>query len=144
MNSYQRGLRNGVLVNPKLFILEKVNLAPPYISWSTWSILVKLVKNLYYLVRVFTPRSIWLVSPWICLSKRPSPVNHVEPRKQSCVRNTRTHSQNPLEASREPTSDHYLAQTAYTGRIFVTGSVDVMKNNIKCRLARASTRVEFT
>ena len=28
MNSYRRGLRNGVLVNPKLFILEKVNFGP--------------------------------------------------------------------------------------------------------------------
>ena len=51
MNSYRRGLRNGVLVNPKLFILEKVNLAPPTIGWSN---LVKLVTNLYYLVRVIT------------------------------------------------------------------------------------------
>ena len=33
---------NSVLVNPKLFILEKVNLAPPTIGWSTWSNLVKL------------------------------------------------------------------------------------------------------
>ena len=54
MNSYRRGLRNGVLVNPKLFILEKVNLAPPTIGWSTWANLVNLVKNLYYLVRVAT------------------------------------------------------------------------------------------
>ena len=51
MNSYRRGLRNGVLVNPKLFILEKVNLAPPTIGWTN---LVKLIKNLYYLVRVVT------------------------------------------------------------------------------------------
>ena len=51
MNSYRRGLKNGVLVNPKLFILEKVNLAPPTIGLSN---LVKLVKNLYYLVRVVT------------------------------------------------------------------------------------------
>ena len=41
MNSYRRGLRNGVLVNPKLFVLEKVNLAPPTIGWSTWSNLLK-------------------------------------------------------------------------------------------------------
>ena len=41
MNSYRRGLRNGVLVNPKLFILEKFNLAPPTIGWSTWSNLLK-------------------------------------------------------------------------------------------------------
>ena len=68
MNSYRRGLRNGVLVNPELFILEKVNLAPPTIGWSnlvklgqTWSNLVKLgqtwsnlLKNLYYFVRVVT------------------------------------------------------------------------------------------
>ena len=54
MNSYRRGLRNGVLVNLKLFIIEKVNLAPPTFGWSTWSNLVKLVKNLYYLVRVIT------------------------------------------------------------------------------------------
>ena len=51
MNSYRRGLRNGVLVNPKLFILEKVNLAPPTNGWSN---LVKHIKNLYYLVRVVT------------------------------------------------------------------------------------------
>ena len=51
MNSYRRGLQNGVLVNPKLFILGKVNLAPPTIGWLN---LVKLVKNLYYLVRVVT------------------------------------------------------------------------------------------
>ena len=52
MNSNRRGLGSGVLVNPKLFILEKVNFVPPTIGWSTWSNLVKLVKNLYYLVRV--------------------------------------------------------------------------------------------
>ena len=51
MNSYRRGLRSGVLVNPKLFILETVNFAPPTIGWSSWS---NLVKNLYYLVRVIT------------------------------------------------------------------------------------------
>ena len=34
MNSYRRGLRNDVLVNPKLFILEKVNLAPHTNGWS--------------------------------------------------------------------------------------------------------------
>ena len=49
MNSYRRGLRNGVLGNPKLFILEKVDLAPHTNGWSN---LVKHVKNLYYLVRV--------------------------------------------------------------------------------------------
>ena len=54
VNSYRRGLQNGVIVNPKLFILEKFNLAPPTVGWSTWSNLVKLVKNLYYLVRVIT------------------------------------------------------------------------------------------
>ena len=53
MNSYRRCLRNGVLVNPKLFILEKVNLAPHTIGWSnlvklgqlsqTWSNVLKLV-----------------------------------------------------------------------------------------------------
>ena len=44
MNSYQRGLRNGFLVNPKLFILEKVNFGQPPKCWSnlvkfgqTWS-----------------------------------------------------------------------------------------------------------
>ena len=42
MNSYRRGLRIGVLVNPKLFILEKVNFTPPTIGWLTWSNLVKL------------------------------------------------------------------------------------------------------
>ena len=52
MNSYQRGLQNGVFVNPKLFILEKVNLGP---HTNYWSNLVKRVKNLYYLVRVVTP-----------------------------------------------------------------------------------------
>ena len=48
MNSYRRGLRSGVLDNPKLFILEKVNLGPPTIGWSnlvklgqTWSHLLK-------------------------------------------------------------------------------------------------------
>ena len=51
MNSYRRGLRNGVLVNPKLFILEKVNLGP---HTNYWSNLVKRVKNLYCLVRVVT------------------------------------------------------------------------------------------
>ena len=51
MNLYRRGLRNGVLVNPKLFILEKLNLAP---HTNAWSNLVKRVKNLYYLVRVVT------------------------------------------------------------------------------------------
>ena len=51
MNSYRRGLQSGVLVNPKLFILEKFNLGPPTICWSN---LIKLVKNLYYSVRVVT------------------------------------------------------------------------------------------
>ena len=51
MNSYQRGLRNAILVNPKLFILEKVNLGPHINCWSN---LVKRFKNLYYLVRVVT------------------------------------------------------------------------------------------
>ena len=44
MNSYRRGLRNGVLVNPKIFILEKVNFDPHIKCWSnlvnscqTWS-----------------------------------------------------------------------------------------------------------
>ena len=44
MNSCRRGLRNGVLVNPKLFILEKVNFGQPTKCWSnlvklnqTWS-----------------------------------------------------------------------------------------------------------
>ena len=41
MTSYRRGLQNGVLVNPKLFILEKFNLAPPTVGWSTWSNLLK-------------------------------------------------------------------------------------------------------
>ena len=51
MNSYRRGLRNGVLVNPKFFILENVNLGP---HTNCWSNLVKRFKNLYYLVRVVT------------------------------------------------------------------------------------------
>ena len=48
MNSYRRGLRDGVLVNPKLFILEKVNLGPHTDCWSnlvklsqTWSNVLK-------------------------------------------------------------------------------------------------------
>ena len=48
MNSYRRGLRGGVLVNPKLFILEKVNLDPHTNCWSnlvklsqTWSNVLK-------------------------------------------------------------------------------------------------------
>ena len=51
MNLYQRGLRDGALVNPKLFIFEKFNLGP---HTNCWSNLVKRVKNLYYLVRVVT------------------------------------------------------------------------------------------
>ena len=51
MNSYRRSLRNGALVNPKLFILEKFNLGP---HTKCWSNLVKHVKNSYYLVRVVT------------------------------------------------------------------------------------------
>ena len=51
VKSYRRGLRNGALVNPKLFILEKVNLGP---HTKCWSNLVKHVKNSYYLVRVVT------------------------------------------------------------------------------------------
>ena len=50
MNSYRRDLRNGVLVNPKLFILEKVNLDPHIKCWSnlvklsqTWSNVFKLI-----------------------------------------------------------------------------------------------------
>ena len=42
MNSYRRGLRNGVLVNPKLFIIEKVNLDP---HTNYWSNLVKRFKK---------------------------------------------------------------------------------------------------
>ena len=57
MNSYRRGLRNGVLVNLKLFILEKFNLVHILRVGQTWSNLVKLGQtclNLYYLVRVIT------------------------------------------------------------------------------------------
>ena len=50
MNSYRRGLGNGVLVNPKLFIIEKVNFGPHIKCWSnlvklsqTWSNVFKLV-----------------------------------------------------------------------------------------------------
>ena len=43
MNSYRRGPRNGVLVNLKLFLLEKVKLGQLGQTWSTWSNLVKLV-----------------------------------------------------------------------------------------------------
>ena len=51
MNSYRRGLQNDVLVNPKVLILEKSQLGPTYY----WLVnLVKLVKNLYYLVQVVT------------------------------------------------------------------------------------------
>ena len=42
VNLYRRGLRNDVLVNPKLFIIEKVNLAPHTNGWSN---LVKRVKK---------------------------------------------------------------------------------------------------
>ena len=59
MNSYRRGLRSGALVNPKLFILEKVNLGPPTIGWSNF---VKLVKILYYSVRVVTGSTFFLRS----------------------------------------------------------------------------------
>ena len=62
MNSYRRGLRNGVLVNPKLFILDKVNLAPPTIGWSTWSNWVKLgqtcLKLVLFCAGHYTRRSI--------------------------------------------------------------------------------------
>ena len=34
MNSCRRGLRNGVLVNPKLSILEKANFGPHTKCWS--------------------------------------------------------------------------------------------------------------
>ena len=34
MNSCRQGLRNGVLVNPKLFILEKFNFGQPIKYWS--------------------------------------------------------------------------------------------------------------
>ena len=50
MNSYRRGLRNGVLVNLKIFILEKFNFGPHIKCWSnlvklsqTWSNVFKLV-----------------------------------------------------------------------------------------------------
>ena len=49
MNSYRRGLRNGVLANPKLSIFERVNSVK---LSQTWSNVLK--KNLYYLVRVVT------------------------------------------------------------------------------------------
>ena len=49
MNSYRRGLRNGVLANLKLSILEKVNSVK---LSQTWSNVLK--KNLYYLVPVVT------------------------------------------------------------------------------------------
>ena len=48
MNSYRRSLRNGPLVNPKLLILEKVNLGSHTTCWSnlvklgqTWSNVLK-------------------------------------------------------------------------------------------------------
>ena len=50
MNSCRRDLRNGVLLNPKLFILEKFNFGQPIKCWSnlvklsqTWSNVFKLV-----------------------------------------------------------------------------------------------------
>ena len=50
MNSYRRGLRNGVLVNSKLFIFEKFNFGQHIKCWSnlvklsqTWSNVFKLV-----------------------------------------------------------------------------------------------------
>ena len=59
MNPYRRGLRNGVLVNPKLFIFEKVNLAPPTNGWSnlvklsqTWSNLLKTCIIWYGLLKI--------------------------------------------------------------------------------------------
>ena len=42
MNLYRRGLRNGALVNPKLFILEKVNFGQHTKCWSNLVNLVKL------------------------------------------------------------------------------------------------------
>ena len=57
MNSYRRGLRNGVLVDLKILILKKVNLVHISSVGQTWSNLVKLGQtclNLYYLVRVIT------------------------------------------------------------------------------------------
>ena len=47
MNSYRQGLRNGVLVNLKLFILEKVNFGPHAKCWSN---LVKLGQTCHKLV----------------------------------------------------------------------------------------------
>ena len=48
MNSYRRGLRDGILFNPKLFILEKFNMGPHTNCWSnmvklsqTWSNVLK-------------------------------------------------------------------------------------------------------
>ena len=42
MKSYRRGLRNGTLVDPKLFILEKVNFGQHTKCWSNLVNLVKL------------------------------------------------------------------------------------------------------
>ena len=62
MNSYRRGLRNGVLVNPKLFILEKVNLGPHTNYWSnlvklsqTWSNVLKTCIIWYGLLQCLLP-----------------------------------------------------------------------------------------
>ena len=46
MNSYRRGLRNDVLVNPKVFILEKVNFGPHTKCWSNLINLVKLSQTM--------------------------------------------------------------------------------------------------
>ena len=57
MNSYRRGLRNGVLVNQKLFILEKVNFGQPPKCWSN---LVKFGQTCCKLVLFGTGHYIYL------------------------------------------------------------------------------------
>ena len=54
MNSYRQGLRSGVLFNPKLFILEKVNFGPHTKCWSNLVKSGQTCYNLFYLVRVIT------------------------------------------------------------------------------------------
>ena len=50
MNSYRRGLRNGVLVNLKLFILEKVNFGPHIKCWSNLVKLSQTCLNVFKLI----------------------------------------------------------------------------------------------
>ena len=76
MNSYRQGLRNGVLFNPKLFILEKVgqlgqpwsNLLKSCIIWYG-SLHVDVVKEFYSNMVGMKEKTVYVRGKWILFSR---------------------------------------------------------------------------